>query len=160
MRNADQIAKGKFAMSEIVFQQQNRPKNCASACVAMVLNLPIDEITEYFQEAYDSGDILIHDYLQKRGIETVPMSLADKPIPGFVYFLAVPSLNIKGESHQVIMDFRSEEAGAVLIDPNKGREGKEWYVNLAEGSELSPGEFQVITCNYDYRLTIPAAEND
>lgn len=147
-------------MSQIVFQQQDQPKNCASACVAMVLNRPIGEVTKDFQAGYDSGDILIHDYLQKHGVEAVPMSLADSPTPGFVYLISVPSLNVKGRSHQAIIDARVEENGFVLIDPNKGAGGKEWYVNLAGGSELEPGEFQVITCNYDYRLTMPAAESD
>jgi len=143
-------------MSQIVFQQQNQPKNCASSCIAMLLNRPIEEVTEEFHEGYLAGEITVHEYLQKHGVDVEPMNVTDTPTPGFVYFVGVPSLNIKGCSHYVILDAREKEDGFTLIDPNKGREGKEWYVNYSEGAELSPGEFSVITCNYDYRLTLPA----
>jgi len=123
----------------------------------MVLNRPIDEVTAEFHDDYLSGDLWIHEYLKRHGVEFQTMSLLDDPESGYVYIASVPSLNLKGHSHQIIIDTRVEENGAVLIDPQKGRGGKEWYVNLAPGSELGPGEFQVITCNYDYRLTIPAA---
>jgi len=126
----------------------------------MILDRPIGEITKEFHDGYMQGDISIHEYLEKHGVEIQLMNIRDDPQPGHIYLGAVPSLNIKGHSHQVIIDARKEENGFVMIDPNKGRDGKEWYVNYVEGSELAPGEFQVITCNYDYRLTIPIDKAD
>ena len=143
-------------MKQIVFQQQTLKKNCASACISMILGRPIEEVTGEFHERYMADEITVHEYLEKYGVQAAPMDITDKPTQGFVYFIGVPSLNIKGCSHYVLGDFRNKEDGFVLIDPNKGRKGKEWYVNYSEGAELSTGEFNVITCNYDYRLTLPA----
>ena len=46
--------------------------------------------------------------------------------PGGLYMLVVPSLNIKGGAHYIVLDYRDENYPKIY-DPNKGREGKEFY---------------------------------
>lgn len=42
-----------------------------------------------------------------------------------VYLVAVPSLNMPGLFHQIIMDTR---AGLEILDPNRGVKGRKYYV--------------------------------
>ncbi|SQA60902.1 Uncharacterised protein [Raoultella planticola] len=46
---------------------------------------------------------------------------------GFIYFLTVPSLNIQGGLHQILMSLTADR-GIEVFDPVMGRPGAKYYV--------------------------------
>ena len=126
-------------MREILIQNQ-LPLGCASACMAMLVNRPVAEVTAEFHEDYMSAVKNPSDYLQENGIEsTALLTEFREPEEGKLYLIVTPSLNIEAATHQVIMDWRDPEGGCVLFDPNQGVEGKKWFVNKWP-EDLQPGE--------------------
>ena len=117
---------GEIPDHKIKFVQQPGDFGCGIACVAMVTDRGYEE-AEYLvlnKEAgmFDEQVEMLLGRLKYYG-ETGKVSQAP---PGGLYMLVVPSLNIKGGSHYIVLDYRDEDAPKIY-DPNKGREGKEFY---------------------------------
>ena len=129
--------------SKIKLVQQTLPNNCVSACIAMVTGFDIEKVTaEFHQEYCDNTAITEYTYLQNIGYECKLLdALFRQPKEGFIYIAIVPSLNIQGGSHAVVIQY-SEDDGFIIHDPNKGREGKLYYVNGVKDSDLA---FQLIS---------------
>ena len=98
-------------------QYQDLPNNCVSACLAMISGKSVNEVTAEFHDGYHNRDIDIYEYLDALGIRFIKKYPCEKQTlkKGFVYLLAVPSLNIVGGMHEIVVDFSGDDA--VILDP-------------------------------------------
>jgi hypothetical protein len=83
-------------------------------------------VFDEFHNAYMEGSMRLHDYLKKHSIPFELKTIEDHCRPDTVYLLSVPSLNIRGGMHQVVLDTRGD--GCVVYDPAMGRDDKYYYV--------------------------------
>lgn len=113
---------------EIIHQIQPTATSCASTCIAMLLNVPAEEIIEQFHDQYKAGEINVDQFLLNKGltVESLLSSYWQCQWDG-IYIAAVPSLNIKANLHQIIIDTRNNKV--TIYDPNMGKPGKNYYVH-------------------------------
>lgn len=128
---------------------QSLSNNCASACIAMILNEDVDIVTEQFHDKYIGQGIQPHEYLESKGIKFRHCMTAERSLTiGFVYILSVPSINIKGGSHYIVVE--RVEDGWFVYDPNDGKEGRFSYSNLNTGDDLY---FPIVSWEPHYEFT-------
>ncbi|MGL5525651.1 MAG: hypothetical protein ACRDCY_18040 [Aeromonas veronii] len=96
-------------MREIEYQGQTLANNCVSACLAMVLNKPVEQVTEEFHNKYWQHAKTPFDYLKDYGCSGfVPtVDKAGKLQEGYIYLLRVPSLSERGQFHGILLDARN-----------------------------------------------------
>jgi len=142
--------------SEIKLVQQSTDNGCMSACIAMVLDLPLDEVMEAFHDDYHEGEIRAEDYIRMRGVDVELLFAAGSRVySDQLYIVSVPSLNLEGINHVVVMDTRNNETK--VFDPNEGREGKRYYTKVDSKLNDDPlafplkGFIPVYALNYDDR---------
>ncbi len=126
-----------FAEVELKHQQQATNTSCVAACIAMVTG--IDQLRIISQmEKHDGGRSSMHDEFR----QWVRMGYLPRRLPygdlrhGAVMVATVPSLNIPGGNHRIVIDHRK---CLKVLDPNEGREGKLFYTadSLRTWSELT-----------------------
>lgn len=110
-------------MIQISHVTQSLPSSCVSACLAMALGLPQDQVISEFHDDYFSGKTTLGKYLTSKGIDFVPLGFEEAFYPEddedeHVYFMTVPSLNIEGGLHEIIWYWW--EGGNKIFDPAKG----------------------------------------
>ena len=112
----------------IKHQQQPTSTSCASACIAMLLNVPVEDVIKKFHDKYKAGEMNIDHYLLNHGLTIEPLlsSYWQAQWDG-IYLAAVPSLNIKANLHEIIIDTRNNDVK--IYDPNMGKPSKCYYVN-------------------------------
>lgn len=99
-------------------QQQPTGTSCVSACIAMILNKPVNDIIGEFHDNYHNEKVEVDDYLAKKGV------VANNPIEwNKIYIVVVPSLDHNGKmsmssTHQVLMDTTCNKT--IIHDPLKG----------------------------------------
>jgi hypothetical protein len=112
----------------VALVQQTQPDNCASACLAMVTGNNIDLVTSQFHALYRGQKIEMHDYLISMDVPFTRCMAGDRTMPvDAVVIVSVPSLNIVGGLHYVVIETLPDGSGW-LLDPNRGREGGKYYV--------------------------------
>lgn len=104
--------------------QQVDKKSCVHACIAMVTGNPIEDILSAFPRPGTMSNVGI--YLAKNGIWMIPRSSVTPMNYGFVYIIDTPSRNHLGLVHSIVLDLRDSDT-PLCFDPQKGREGKEFY---------------------------------
>ncbi|UIU26973.1 hypothetical protein SA80RD_86 [Escherichia phage vB_EcoS_SA80RD] len=125
---------------------------CVSACLAMILNKPVEKVIEEFHSRYyNNWEITISEYLTKNGVqhhcsegggrETLHM--------GGLFLCTVPSLNIPGALHQIVIDMTDHKF--IVHDPIKGWEGKKFYVGPDQDPEET-GAFIIHTWVKDVEI--------
>lgn len=125
---------------------------CVSACLAMILNKPVEKVIEEFHSRYyNNWDITISEYLTQNGVnhhccegggrETLHM--------GGLFLCTVPSLNVPGSLHQIVIDMTDHKF--IVHDPIKGWEGKKFYVGPDQDPE-EPGAFIIHTWVKDVEI--------
>jgi ABC-type bacteriocin/lantibiotic exporter with double-glycine peptidase domain len=108
--------------------QQTLDTNCTSACIAMITGLDIDRITTEFHDKYIGMELEPTDYLRKLGFSFRKCLTVERKLkPDYIYLVALPSLNIKGAMHNIVIQTSSDGKRWYIIDPNEGREYKEVY---------------------------------
>ena len=109
-------------------QMQPCPINCVSTCLAMIAGHPCADIIERFHLKYRKGGFSMRDMLNELRIPFQSFDSADEPALECVgaYLCTVPSLNIRGGIHQIIVELDDEDYW--VIDPVMGREEKFYYV--------------------------------
>lgn len=128
---------------------------CVSACLAMILNKPVEKVIEEFHSRYyNNWEITISEYLTKNGVvhhcsegggrETLHM--------GGLFLCTVASLNIPGALHQIVIDMTDHKF--IVHDPIKGWEGKKFYVGSDQDPE-EPGAFIIHTWVKDVEIILP-----
>lgn len=134
-------------------QQQPTFNTCMSACVAMISGQPVNDVVAQWHDKFHSKEAWLDDALNHYSIPYFyghPKKA--ELLPGFIYFLTVPSLNIVGGTHQILAAVK-EGPVVEIFDPAKGRDGAKYYVY---GECHSPGECELISWSID--LAIPVVE--
>ena len=120
----------------------------------MILDVPVGHVIDDFHADYMEFKIDIEDYLNSKRVTAVRMHTTERSYQdkaGFLYVLAVPSLNFEAKVHQIIMDWRDEGIGPVIYDPNNGRPNRKHYVNKYP-EHLLPGERVLDGWSYDFKI--------
>jgi hypothetical protein len=127
----------------VSFVQQPTPHSCVHACLSMITGIPVESLIERFGDnglnwAQEVTVLVENKIWPHRNIDAGPHPF---PLEG-VYLATVPSLNIAGRSHRVVIDARSE--GYTLYDPNKGRHGRSVY----ESAGIMTGDISISEVTY------------
>lgn len=102
--------------------------SCVSACMSMILNIPIEKIWQSFHEEYLNGDALPEDFMTDNGMPYRPCLTGERmPADGKHYMAVAPSLNIEGGMHCVVLEYAGEPGMFNVLDPNDGRAGAKTY---------------------------------
>jgi len=138
---------------KIIHAQQPTHNTCASACLAMLTQRPIEQIIEEFHHEYQKGHTDELRYLLEKGYDITIPSVKDSFLirSETICLACVPSLNIKGGMHCVVVDLRSDSAA--LYDPNYGRE-RVWSYTLDDTDEenrLFKLSNFVVMCEFNYQ---------
>lgn len=116
-------------LGPIKWQQQPTSNTCVAACIAMIVDAPVEQIVDAFHhQFFDKQTIKIRDILTYLDLSynARPLDVGSRIMPGLVYLLTVPSLNVQGCFHCVVVDYRDPSNPRVL-DPGKGRKGSKYY---------------------------------
>ena len=134
-------------MKKIKHVMQPTPNTCVSACIAMLLDIPVETVIEEFHDLYVDNQMNADEYLELKGMSAYPLlSTYRQVLPGNTYLICAPSLNLEGATHEIIMDFRTEFR---VYDPNMGREGKKYYV-WKNGENLGELEVDIKGYSFDF----------
>jgi hypothetical protein len=95
----------------------------------MLTETNVQKVIEEFHELWRHHKTNPSLYLSKKGVpHKVHSSYEGHADFGNIYLLTVPSLNISGGLHHIILDLRDEETDEVVVfDPNRGKHGKYYY---------------------------------
>ncbi|EPK0710199.1 hypothetical protein [Enterobacter hormaechei] len=136
-------------------QQQPTFNTCMATCVAMVAGQPVDEVVSRWHQAFHDKTDWLDDALDYYKIPYFYGSQRKAELlHGFIYFLTVPSLNITGGLHQILISLTAER-GIEVFDPAKGRPGAKSYVY---GDPKSEDEVSLISWCID--LSIPVVQQN
>ncbi|MBU1477471.1 MAG: hypothetical protein KJ856_05895 [Gammaproteobacteria bacterium] len=115
-------------MGSISFVQQPTLDTCTSACLSMITGVDVNDVIRDFHDDWKSLKSNPSEFLSHRGIRHVVNKDVFSRILnyGFAYLLTVPSLNLEGGLHHIILDL--SDALEKVYDPNQGKEGKRYYV--------------------------------
>ena len=126
-----------------------------ATCVAMVAGQPVDEVVARWHQAFHDKTDWLDDALDYYKIPYFYGSQRKAELLyGFIYFLTVPSLNITGGLHQILISLTAER-GIEVFDPAKGRPGAKSYVY---GDPKSEDEVSLISWCID--LSIPVVQQN
>ncbi len=138
-------------LAEARRQMQPTPKGCVSTCMAILLDIPAEEVIKEFHDNYMSGHRDVEWYLARHGVKVSKMFTTDySEKEGGLFLLSVPSLNIEAATHYVILDWRKKN-GCVIFDPNNGKAGRKYYV-CKWPKDLMENEYNLIGYSYDFRI--------
>lgn len=134
-------------------QTQPTYNTCMATCVAMVAGKHVDEVVARWHESFHAKTEWLDDALDYYKIPYFyGCQRRAELLFGFVYFLTVPSLNITGGLHQILVALTNER-GIEVFDPVKGRPGAKNYVY---GKPTSANEVSLISWCVD--LSVPIAQ--
>lgn len=126
-------------MNDFLISHQQQPcgLSCFATCMAMLMARPAEVVREHIHNSYREkglslGEVLDSLELPFSDFKTAGRNNIDKP---GVWVAAVPSLNLVGIMHQVLVEVLPSGVWAVF-DPNEGKEGKKFYT--AAGSHDFP----------------------
>lgn len=121
-------------------------KECVIACIAMVSEIPIEELRDkygHIENGINSFEEI--SFMHYLGIDfclySVPCMMW-----GRVYLITVPSLNCDGGSHRIVADLRTRNY-IKLLDPNYGQEdidGRASYDINKNYVDCMPSYFDVV----------------
>ena len=117
-------------------QMQPTMNTCFSTCLAMIKAEPAGSVIDQIHEWYFGGGVSTREALDRLGIPFESFDTADLPFfqNDGAYLVAVPSLNMPGGLHQIIVECFDGQMKA--IDPAAGVKGWKYYVSeLTEGYE-------------------------
>lgn len=122
----------------IELQKQPNEQTCVQTCLAMALGVPVESVVQRYGDKGMSAGSLIAALLEC-GIEHNILVYPRFSFSGY-YFAVVPSLNIRGGNHQILVRFDAEKGcnGISVFDPS----GKECYA--PDGSDLRSWESLIV----------------
>lgn len=111
----------------IKHQTQPCTVSCVATCLAMLVDEPVQGLIDQFHEKYRAGATSMGQLLNELQIPCTSFDSLSLPtlISSGAYLVSVPSLNIQGGMHQIIIEVT--EDGYFVNDPVKGIEGKLFY---------------------------------
>ena len=124
----------------------------------MILNKDIDVVTAEFDEAYKATKLETHDYLLDNDMPFRRCMANERVLkPNTIYLAAVPSVNILGGLHQVIIE-TDDQNWAWVYDPNKGREGRKHVAFFANDYEVPVDMVRLIAYIPEYEFTLGSVQ--
>lgn len=108
---------------QIKLQKQTAHNGCVAACLAMLLDRPVSDVTEEFNKAYHAYELDAVVYADRHGLRlNYPQPGPTMHLPNFgkIYILTVPSLNTPGMLHSVVCDCRTP-GDIKVYDPATGQ---------------------------------------
>lgn len=130
----------------IIQQQQVKDSGCVSACAAMILQRPVECVTDEFHQPYMNYEIELDEYLSKNGVTALRTEHRTIIEADSIYVLLVPSLNAIGTLHSVVLDTRF--GANKVYDP--ARNGAQRYTL---DPEADPGFTMLTSWIIDYKIT-------
>lgn len=110
---------------------QPTDNSCVSACLSMISGIDIDKIMEVFHDSYYNHETTIYAFLD---LHNIPYLIPDAKLPeknflwgGHTYLLSVPSLNIEGGLHAILVQYDGDKL--FIFDPQKGNSDKKYYAD-------------------------------
>lgn len=107
--------------------QQPTADSCTSACLSMLTGIAINDIISSFHNDWKLLKSNPSEFLSHQGVKhSVNKDVFSHKVNwGNVYLLTVPSLNIEGGLHHIVLDLTGDFES--VLDPNNGKEGKKYY---------------------------------
>lgn len=138
----------------IKHKTQKSIMSCIPTCLAMLLDKDPEQVYDEFTKDYIHGFTDVSTYLHKHGVFAQPHITAGmhQIRPGRLYLATVPSLQLPGLFHQIIIDARFGDVK--VYDPCKGLQGKQYYSydHVAEGNDLA---YPLRSFLIDYEIILP-----
>jgi len=117
---------------KITHQTQPTWNSCTSTCLAMMINMPAQQVIDEFHDKFHARQLFEDDFLDSKGIKYECANRNEQIESAGIYLLTVPSLNIEGGGHSIVYHvYPAETEGSFyhdLHDPVMGRDGKKFYV--------------------------------
>lgn len=116
----------------IKHQTQPCTVSCVATCLAMLVDEPVQGLIDRFHERYRGGATSMGQLLKE--LEIPVKSFDSLSLPQLedegAYLVSVPSLNIRGGMHQIIIEVTDENYH--VFDPVMGFGGKLFYGRRGE----------------------------
>ena len=119
----------------VMHQMQPTPITCMCTSLAMVTGKPAGEIIRQLHDDYYAIRIVLSDMLDRLGVphdwfkSTAGVGLDEDG----VYLLSVPSLNIVGGLHSIVVEVVDDDWR--VYDPCMGREGAKYYTHYLPAAD-------------------------
>lgn len=110
---------------QIIHQMQPTPVSCQHTCAAMIAGIPVNVMFTEEELQSPLSDNKLAQKLAHHGYYVSP-NQHDRLMCDETYILTVPSLNIPGGHHAVVLTV-NEEGDGLLFDPNKGKPILKYY---------------------------------
>lgn len=134
----------------ITLQQQPTPYTCNQACLAMLLNEPVEKVIEVFPgDGLKQREFFVA--LDRCGFTWNALIFGTMLWDGH-YVATVPSLNFEGGAHCVILGFSAVTGELKVFDPNTGRPGKKFYSTTRSDGVIPRTWSDLIFVRLDGRL--------
>ena len=113
----------------IKHQTQPCTVSCVATCLAMLVDEPVQGLIERFHARYRAGATSMRQLLDELEVPFRSFDSCDLPMlnESGAYLISVPSLNIQGGMHQIIIEVDATGVDYFVHDPVKGLEGKMYY---------------------------------
>ncbi|HHA3474793.1 TPA: hypothetical protein ACODLE_001579 [Salmonella enterica subsp. enterica serovar Infantis] len=113
-------------MMKIIKHQKQGEMDCVCTCIAMVAGMSRRSIRrKYHNRFMNDNDYDINHILDDLKIKYRICNPNENIKLNCVYLVTVPSVNMPGWFHQIIIDTRE---GFEILDPNRGLKGRKYYV--------------------------------
>jgi hypothetical protein len=107
-----------------------------STVIAMISGRSVHEVIDTYDHEFCARNIWYDRPLRDYGITYLRGHLDRADLmSGFAHLFTVPSLNIPGDFHAVLLVWAIDQENPIVLDPNYLRDGKHFYV-----FEASPDE--------------------
>ena len=143
-----------YRHERIKHQTQPTSMSCIATCMAMLVDRPAHFVDQEFSLDYMSGVRDVPMFLAEYGSRCIPWLSAGihQFTEGKLYLATVPSLQLPGLFHQIIIDTRFGELE--VYDPTKGYDGKLHYVASPDTEDKTAWPLRSFII--DYEIILPA----
>lgn len=143
-----------YSHERITHQKQPTIMSCVATCLAMLVNEDAIYVDAEFSAEYNKGAMDVPAYLGGFGVSCTPwMSAGIHAISANkVYLATVPSLQLQGLFHQIIIDTRFEQVK--VYDPCKGIPSKLHYVFSFDTEDKTAYPLRSFIIDYEIKLPV------
>jgi len=110
----------------IKWVKQRTDWDCSYACIAMACGVTLEEViavSSYDGAMYESEMLRVIAHFQH-----LPIYIqGDTLYPDRTHIICVPSLNLTGLNHSIVVKTFAPDEPVLVLDPQQDREGKKFY---------------------------------
>lgn len=121
----------------IKHQTQPTPLSCVTTCLAMLLDVPAEQLVEEYDGQYHADPYTLPAFMESKGIGFECRRTEEPICWDSVYLATVPSANIPYVNHQVIIDARLDPIKVYDPADGYGEDRKSYYMPMTDGSQRS-----------------------